>query len=77
MRSTVWRSVEWRVGVVVGFALASAAWVAAGCQSAENAFAAILATVFVQLLKSRIAEDDQRHVDMLSEAPFGLHGPGT
>jgi hypothetical protein len=50
MRCTVRRSVEWRVGVVVGFALASAAGVAAGYQSAEDAFAAILATVCFRLL---------------------------
>ena len=56
MRCTVRRSVEWRVGVVVGFALASAAGVAAGCQSAEDAFAAILATVCVQVVRNRREE---------------------
>lgn len=37
MRCTGRRSVGWRFGVVVGFALASAAEVAAGFQSAEDA----------------------------------------
>jgi hypothetical protein len=51
MRCTGLRSVEWRAGVVVGFALTSAAGVAAGCQSAEDTFAAILATACVQLVR--------------------------
>ena len=59
MRCTVRRSVEWRVGVVVGFALASAAGVAAGCQSAEDAFAAILASVCVQLVRYSGDEADR------------------
>lgn len=56
MRCTTRRSVEWRVGVVVGFALAAAAGVAAGCHSADDAFAAILATVCVQLATTGIKQ---------------------
>lgn len=61
MRCTVRRSVEWRVGVVVGFALASAAGVAAGCQSAEDAFAAILATACVQGIERAITAVPRPH----------------
>ena len=64
MRCTVRRSVEWRVGVVVGFALASAAGVAAGCQTAEDAFAAILATVCVQVVRNS-GDAQHRHMESL------------
>jgi hypothetical protein len=56
MRCAAPRSVEWRVGIVIGFALVVGAGVAAGCHSAENAFAAILATVSVQILRHRRIE---------------------
>ncbi len=56
MRRTAPRSVEWRVGVVIGFALVVGAGVVAGCHSAEDALAAILATVSVQILRHRSIE---------------------
>jgi hypothetical protein len=60
MQWTAPRSIEWRVGFVVGGALASAVAVAAGCQSAEDAFAAILAAVCVHL-GSHSSKEAARH----------------